>query len=207
MMMNAARVKFTALFDENPSAAARARPADFCDPMDEATFETFYKETARPLRAYLERIGGDRGLADDLMQESFVRFLNSSRPPMSAPEQRAYIYRIATNLLHDHWRRAKRENLRPSAASNEDEAARHVKSDAFANFAARDVRRIFQELKPQEQTLLWLAYVEESAHREIATALNLQEKSVRVLLFRARQKLARILAERGLVESSKEVKR
>jgi RNA polymerase sigma-70 factor (ECF subfamily) len=206
-VINAALLKLAASPDENSSDAATARAADFRSEMDEATFETFYKETARPLRAYLERVGGDRGLADDLTQESFVRFLNAPRPEMSAPERRAYIYRIATNLLHDHWRRAKREGLRAGGAGDEGDAASRGRSDVYEEFAASDVRRIFRELKPQEQTLLWLAYVEESAHSEIAAALNLREKSVRVLLFRARKKLARILEERGLARLPQGVKR
>jgi len=38
--------------------------------------------------------------------------------------------------------------------------------------------------------MLWLAYVEQASHREIASALAVKEGSVRVLLSRARQKLA-----------------
>jgi RNA polymerase sigma-70 factor (ECF subfamily) len=52
---------------------------------------------------------------------------------------------------------------------------------------------LFARLKPQERDLLWLAYVEGFDHREIAAALHLAEKSVLVLLFRARPKLARLL--------------
>jgi DNA-directed RNA polymerase specialized sigma24 family protein len=48
--------------------------------------------------------------------------------------------------------------------------------------------------------LLWLAYVEGCAHDEIAGTLDLSEKSVRVLLFRARRNLERILRQNGLSE-------
>jgi RNA polymerase sigma-70 factor, ECF subfamily len=58
--------------------------------------------------------------------------------------------------------------------------------------------RFFRRLKSQEQLLLWLAYVEGFDHREIAAALGLREKSVRVLLFRARKKLGRTLESAGL---------
>ena len=58
--------------------------------------------------------------------------------------------------------------------------------------------RVFEHLKTQEQTLLWLAYVEGFDHREIALALQLREKSVRVMLFRARKKLAGMLSKQGL---------
>jgi RNA polymerase sigma-70 factor (ECF subfamily) len=63
-----------------------------------------------------------------------------------------------------------------------------------------DVTRCFQKLKPRERALLWLAYVEGCAHGEIAGTLDLSEKSVRVLLFRARRNLERILRQNGLSE-------
>jgi RNA polymerase sigma-70 factor (ECF subfamily) len=57
--------------------------------------------------------------------------------------------------------------------------------------------RVFEQLRPQQRQLMWLAYVEGADHREIAAALGLREQSVRVLLHRARQKLATLLRERG----------
>ncbi|MEJ7577006.1 MAG: sigma-70 region 4 domain-containing protein [Pyrinomonadaceae bacterium] len=61
-----------------------------------------------------------------------------------------------------------------------------------------DTMRTFAELKPQERALLWLAYVEGYEHREIAHVMQLAEKSVRVLLFRARRKLAHSLEKKGI---------
>ena len=48
-------------------------------------------------------------------------------------------------------------------------------------------------LPPRDRALLWLAHVEGYDHREIAKVLGLQERSVRVILFRARKKLEREL--------------
>ena len=56
--------------------------------------------------------------------------------------------------------------------------------------ASVDVTRAMGRLRVQERTMLWLAYVEQASHREIASALSIKEGSVRVLLSRARQKLA-----------------
>jgi RNA polymerase sigma-70 factor (ECF subfamily) len=61
-----------------------------------------------------------------------------------------------------------------------------------------DAMAMFAQLKPQEQSLLWLAYVEGFDHREIAATLRLREKSVRVLLFRARRRLAALLGKPGI---------
>ena len=43
-------------------------------------FAAFYQRSARPLWAYLARVSGDPSLADDLMHESYVRFLCASSP-------------------------------------------------------------------------------------------------------------------------------
>jgi RNA polymerase sigma-70 factor (ECF subfamily) len=158
--------------------------------MDEATFQAFYRKTAPSLWGYLRRVLGSASLADDLLQETFCRLVKSP-PSREHGPLKAYAFQIASRLVVDHWRRTKRERRsflerEPSAPHGPAELDRHF-----------DLARIFEELKPQERALLWLAYVEGSGHREIAGALGLGEKSIRVLLFRARQKLARILVKRG----------
>ncbi len=54
------------------------------------------------------------------------------------------------------------------------------------------------KLDLRQQTLLWLAYVESFRHREIAQMLDLAEKSVRVLLLRARKQFSEMLTREGL---------
>src|ERR1051325_2045869 len=75
--------------------------------MDEETFRAFDDRTARQVWAYLARITGDRTLADDLLQESYYRFLRAERAFTSESHRRNYLFRIATNLAHDRHRRAK----------------------------------------------------------------------------------------------------
>src|SRR5260370_42281395 len=67
-------------------------------------FRDFYNRTNRPLWAYLLRVSGRRDVADDLLQERYCRFLAARLPEMDAAESRSYLFRIATNLLHDRWR-------------------------------------------------------------------------------------------------------
>jgi len=55
------------------------------------------------------------------------------------------------------------------------------------------MRQAFQRLKPRERQLLWLAYVEGSSHKEIADCTGLRAGSIRLLLFRARRKLAELI--------------
>ena len=61
---------------------------------------------------------------------------------------------------------------------------------------AADVTRALAQLKPREREMLWLAYAEGASHPEIATALGLNPASMKILLFRARRKLASLLKGR-----------
>jgi len=152
-------------------------------------FEAFYEQTARPLRSYVCRIAGNAAAADDILQEAYVRLLVA--PPMSAGHRKSYLYRTATNLVTDQWRAQGRARKwwqwgwqRTDAGAQEMELA-------------SDVGRLFQRIGPKERALLWLAYVEGAEHREIAAILQLKEKSVKVLLFRARRKMEGVLRAHG----------
>lgn len=159
---------------------------------DEASFRQLYARTAGPLLAYIRRVSGDPDLAEDLVQDTYVRFLAADRPEMTERQTSSYLYRIATRLVYDRWRRNETERR----WREKTDMATTAKPEAVG--LQRDVERVLQELAPRERALLWLAYVEGYPHREIATIMKLKEVSIRVLLFRARKKLARILDANGL---------
>src|SRR5580704_12449880 len=73
--------------------------------MDEDTFRAFYDRTARGVWVYLARVTGDRQMADDLLQETFYRFLRAAATHDSEIHRHNSLYRIATNLARDARRR------------------------------------------------------------------------------------------------------
>jgi RNA polymerase sigma-70 factor (ECF subfamily) len=162
--------------------------------LDEARFETFYRRTAGSLWSYLFRLTGDAAAADDLLQKAFFRFLRSNPTVASEEHMRRWMFRTATNLAFDHFRETKRERSHVEATS---------RSEAGPPTEARellrhDMMKIFEELKPRERALLWLAHVEEADHEDISEALGVKPKSVKVLLFRARKRLGELLSKKGL---------
>ncbi len=175
---------------ELESSKVGAEAAEQAFHMDEQTFRVFYENTARPLWAYLSRILGSTTLADDLVQESYYRFLRATLKSEDAAYQKAYLFRIATNLARDHWRRLPRHEQGETADAeqvpSDDRTAERVQQRS-------DLGRALGGLKPRERELLWLAYVEGSSHKEIAEVLGLRAASVRLLLFRARQKVLQLL--------------
>jgi len=183
--------------------------ADDARTLDDAAFRVFYQQHARAVWSYLYRVIGNAAQADDVMQEAFCRFLTAPVAGLDEGEKRAYVFRIASNLAIDHWRRARREA--PQAAFGQ-HSERGGEPPELAVPGSQptprqmDVARTMKELKPRERALLWLAYVEESGHDEIAASLGLAPKSVRVLLFRARRKLASLLRQRGISHGGAETR-
>ena len=159
--------------------------------MDESAFRAFYDRTARGLWAYLARITGDRQLADDLLQETFYRFLRASQPYQDETHRRNSLYRIATNLARD----ARRRSLAriPAELAGADIEGVPSGEGAEATERSADLTHAMERLKPRERAMLWLAYGEGATHVEIAQTLGLQPGSLKPLLFRARKKLASLL--------------
>jgi RNA polymerase sigma-70 factor, ECF subfamily len=159
-------------------------------PMDSDAFAGFYQRSAPALRAYLVRVSGNAALADDLMQESYLRFLCATRPEGGEVNYRRYLFRIATNLLRDHWRR-------PLAACLDDVPEQFL---AAGNGLSRidwqaTLDPAMARMRPRERQLLWLAHAEGYSHREISEITGLSAAGIRLLLFRARRKMARLLRQ------------
>jgi len=166
--------------------------------MDRDAFAGFYLRSAPALRSYLGRISGNAALADDLTQESYLRFLCSVPPQGDEVSCRRYLFRIATNLLRDHWR-----GDVPSSALEDVPEQLLAGTDHLGRVDSQVVLDpAMARMRPRERQLLWLAHAEGYSHREIAEITGLGATSIRLLLFRARRKIARLLrkqvaAERG----------
>jgi len=165
----------------------RATGVEWIDPVDESTFNALYAEIAKPLWKYVARVSGRSDVADDVLQEAFYRFLRSSPAGLSALETRLYLFRIATNLLKDRWRRSE-ETVGLEAEEGIEQNHPEI---------ALDAEWVLKQLKPRARELLWLAYVEGMSHSEIARVTGLKALSVRILLLRARREARSYLEPKG----------
>jgi len=181
----------TALTDRERLLALEEAERTF--PMTEDEFRAFYELTARPVWVYINRMTGDGRLADDLLQEAYYRLLRATTRFESDDHRRNYLYRIATNLVHDHRRRpradrelldAEREPAPDLGGGVEGRAARRI-----------DLSRAMARMKPRERSMLWLAYGHGCSHEEIAEVLGLKTSSLKALLHRARRRLAGFLSQ------------
>ncbi|NJM35997.1 MAG: RNA polymerase sigma factor [Rhodomicrobium sp.] len=157
--------------------------------MDRAQFLRIYQSTVEPLRRYVARTLGAAN-ADDVVQEAFTRALTSASLPAAPAEARLYLFRVASNLVADHWRRLMRDrelSLRMSTPETQ----------PVGYEIQLDLAHLFGALSVRERQLLWLAYIEGLEHEKIALVLEVGASSVKVMLHRARRRLAMLLEEAG----------
>jgi RNA polymerase sigma-70 factor (ECF subfamily) len=178
------------------NAGATTDAADLTFQMDEDAFRGFYDRTSRMLWAYLARMAGSREQADDLLQECYYRFLRAEAVLETESHRRHYLFRIATNLVRDGFRRQ-----RTTVASVSQELAPEAMDPRPVDGidTRLDVNRAMEQLRPRDRAMLWLAYAQGASHEEIAHMVGVRPSSMKALLSRARRKLADALGEtRGL---------
>ena len=152
--------------------------------------ERLYESLGPRLLLYLERRTGDPALAADLLQDVFLRLLESPIRANSEAEAKSYLYRMAQSKLIDHARREQRDQRW--------RIWMRLASPTVEAVGGDDIGKVFRTLKPRDATLLWLAYVEEMNHNEIAKVLGVKPASVKVLLHRARTELKGSVTRLGL---------
>jgi RNA polymerase sigma-70 factor (ECF subfamily) len=180
--------------------------------VDRAAFHRFFDATAATLKAYLRLKSGSAALADDLVQETYLRLLRRHLPELNAAQLKAYLYKTAHSVCADHfrahrqearWRRGGARVTDAELGDGADASERQGESTFDALALPVDMQRVLDTLKPRQRSLLWLAYVEGFNHDEIAEVMGLRVASVKVLLSRARAQLAAKLEERGLAPSQR----
>jgi RNA polymerase sigma factor (sigma-70 family) len=150
------------------------------------------------LLRYLTRFTGDPDLAEDLVQETFVRL--REHPPVERSEPRRWLFTVATNLARDAHRVAHRRaeivagshDRMPQPDPPADPAMVVERNEQRAR-----VRAALAQLGERDRTVL-LMREEGFSHREIAAAVETTTKSVGTMIARALDKMARALGAEGV---------
>ncbi len=150
-----------------------------------------------PLLGYLVRLlNGNRALAEDLAQETFLRVLRRAETFDPGRPFRSWAYAIATNLARDTFRRAE---SRWAADIEIDEAVPAPNSDpedaALGRASAAQVMRALSRLSVGARSVVVLRFYNAMSLQEIALALDLPLGTVKSRLFSATRQLAALLTE------------
>lgn len=153
---------------------------------DEAALAVLFREHATALLRLAVVLTGDRPLAEELVQEAFVRFHRARSRPAAGAE-RAYLRRIVVNLSHSHHRHLRVAQGTPPDRVDPTEAA---DVEAVRRDGARQVADAVRALPERQRDCVVLRYFADLSDREVADTLGISEGSVKTHLHRARAALA-----------------
>ena len=152
-------------------------------------FDAFFREHESRIYGYLWRITGDRQLASDLSQETFLRAWHSFAKVRGYENQAAWLLRVATNLALNSRRR---QNTRIGVPLALDETTELNQSDHAWRIAERDaVHQVLLTLPARMRAALVLREVEGLPYAEVSRLLGMSPGATRMLLSRAREQFRR----------------
>jgi RNA polymerase sigma-70 factor (ECF subfamily) len=160
---------------------------------DRDAFEVLYRRYSRPVFGLALRRLGDRGRAEDAVQETFASIWRAARSykPERGPGA-PWLYAVARNAITDRGRaRTETPAEVPEQVSSEPGPA----DRAEANWTAWRVHRALEGLSPNERTVVELAYWSGLSQSEIAEFLNIPLGTVKTRTRAALHRLAGLLEE------------
>jgi RNA polymerase sigma-70 factor (ECF subfamily) len=173
----------------------------------EAAHRELLRRYERPVFSLIYRMVRDRELAEDLVQETFVKVLNALGSFRPEYKFSSWIFKIANNATIDHLRRRELETLsiegRPDATTpTQIEASAlqisHPGESPLDELEARElgsaIEKAIGRLRPEYRACIILRHIEQRPYEEIAEVLGLPLGTVKTYIHRARAELRELLA-------------
>jgi RNA polymerase sigma-70 factor (ECF subfamily) len=142
---------------------------------------------------YLARLTADRDRAEDLAQESFLRLFRAAGDYVEQGFLRAFLFRIATNLVRSEERRAQRLRLLMPFFPREEHAEPAAASGLLRRELHREVAAALAKLALRYRVPLVLHEIEGWTYVDIAQELGCREGTVKSRVHRGRQQLKKRL--------------
>ncbi len=165
------------------------------EPMDTSAEEPLSSEVVvtlvtnhREFLGFLQKRVGDRALAEDILQEAFVRGLHKLETLEKEESATAWFYRILRNAVIDHHRRRASADRKLEAFARELEA--HVAPEGDVQGAVcRCVSELAGTLKPEYAEALRRVEIDGVAVKDYADEAGITSNNAAVRVFRAREAL------------------
>ncbi len=159
--------------------------------MDDAAL-TVLVENHRRFLAFVERRVGSREVAEDILQEAFVRGLARADQLRETDSVVAWFYRSLRNALVDHWRKASSEK-RIFADSAEGALAEPAVDAELMRTVCECATALLGTLKPEYAAALRRVELDGISVKQLAQETDVTPNNASVRLFRAREALRRQL--------------
>jgi RNA polymerase sigma-70 factor (ECF subfamily) len=156
-------------------------------------YDQHYNRVRKFILAYVK----DEWVADDLIQETFIKVQKNLKSVKDPAKLSSWIFRIAYNLCHDHYRQAKRSSLNQRNIQQEIVSFKEavVQKKLEQQQMGQCVQDKMDLLPPDYRSVLILSDIMAFSHKEIAEILKISVSNVKVRIHRARKKFRAILED------------
>ena len=137
---------------------------------------------------FIQRYTKSIDIAEDLAQDVFLYVLIHKKNYRFEYSLKTYLYTIAKSKALNYIKREKR-----IVAIDVEELEEKV----FKNERTENLKNAIQKLKLEYQNAIYLADIEELSYKEIGHILNKTTSNVKILIYRARRALEKIILEEG----------
>ena len=145
----------------------------------------------------IARITGDRALAEDLAQETFVKAFRNLAAFDTTRRLSSWLFRIANNTAIDAMRRARPQASIDAARRAGEPAAPPGPDPVERQELGHALDAALTGLRPDHRAAIVLRYENGLSFDEIGTVLGVPEATARSHVHRARKELARLLTASG----------
>lgn len=162
--------------------------------MENDALRAVYEKYQRGLFLYLYSLCKNRSLAEDLVQETFLKALLSL--PGGHPNLKAWLYLVARNLYFNLCRSEKRLTTLDDVEADL-RTDQTPLDDLLLTERSRVLYKALSELNEQKREVLQMQYFGGLSQKEIASVLHLTPENVRVLAWRGKKELKSRLEDKG----------
>ncbi len=172
---------------------------------EKKAFEVIVRKYQQPLFNYIGRMVGEKETALDLTQEVFVRAFSSLRSYEPRFKFSTWLYRIASHLVIDHWRKKKLPTYSLSGSLDEEADDRMLNLPDHGPSVARrfemaelraKIEEALERLPPLFRELFIWRHMNGLSYDEIAEIKKMPIGTVKNRVFEAKERLRRLLEEK-----------
>ena len=162
--------------------------------MDNRILQILYEKNYQEIFLYLLSLSHDSLLAEDLVQETFLKAILSLDE--KHPNIRAWLYRVARNLYFNEKKKLDRNVLTDSFDENiKDEKADSLLEKLIDSQTKKNLYEAMQHINARQREVLTLQYFGNFKQKEIAKLLKITPENVRILSHRGKIELKKYMED------------
>ncbi|WP_158798360.1 RNA polymerase sigma factor [Pedobacter sp. L105] len=146
---------------------------------DKRVFDHFYKSYSLPIYRKLLKMTKVDILAEELMQDVFVRLWDKRHLIESGQPFKSYLYTIAQNIVYDFYRKAAREErLQSEVKAFSTELYHHTEEKIFFKETREILDKAINQLPAQQKLVFTLCKMEGKSYEEVSKTLGISTSTI-----------------------------